>query len=135
MLTLCLINYTPCHEDTWDCGTITPPLLISVLDGREWPISRPGCFIPGESTHWIRSWFGASVNLQAVQGKLSAPAENRTPDIQSIAHQYTDCALPAHRREGGKTYLLTNGAEPPPAFYGTRRFKTVFTRALHWSLS
>jgi hypothetical protein len=23
----------------------------------------------------------------------------------------------------------------PPAFYGTRRFNTVFTRALHWSLS
>jgi hypothetical protein len=22
----------------------------------------------------------------------------------------------------------------PPAFYGTRRFNTVFTRALHWSL-
>jgi hypothetical protein len=22
-----------------------------------------------------------------------------------------------------------------PAFYGTRRFITVFTRALHWSLS
>jgi hypothetical protein len=47
------------------------------------------------------------------------------------------------------TYLLTelspsSGAvncaalqEPPspPAFYGTRRFNTVFTRALHWSLS
>jgi hypothetical protein len=43
--------------------------------------------------------------------------------------------------------ILTHGAEPfleepivqPlknfPAFYGTRRFKTVFTRALHWSLS
>jgi hypothetical protein len=45
------------------------------------------------------------------------------------------------------TYLLTElslswGAvncaasqELPPAFYGTRRFNTVFTRALHWSLS
>jgi hypothetical protein len=46
------------------------------------------------------------------------------------------------------TYLLTHGAEPflrsrqlcspsrnPPAFYGTRRFITLFTRALYWSLS
>jgi hypothetical protein len=44
------------------------------------------------------------------------------------------------------TYLLIELAlleEPPivqplknfPAFYGTRRFNTVFTRALHWSLS
>jgi hypothetical protein len=46
-------------------------------------------------------------------------------------------------------YLLTSSRswalleEPPivqplknfPAFYGTRRFNTVFTRALHWSLS
>jgi hypothetical protein len=31
--------------------------------------------------------------------------------------------------------LLTHGAEPFSAFYGTRRFITVFTRALHWSLS
>jgi hypothetical protein len=42
------------------------------------------------------------------------------------------------------TYLLTYAAEPLlrsgqlcsfPAFYGTRRFNTVFTRALHWSIS
>jgi hypothetical protein len=45
------------------------------------------------------------------------------------------------------TYLLTHGAEPflrslqlyaiqeLPEFYGTRRFNTVFTRVLHWSLS
>jgi hypothetical protein len=46
------------------------------------------------------------------------------------------------------THSLTHGAEPffeklPivqllknfPAFYGTRRFITVFIRALHWSLS
>jgi hypothetical protein len=44
------------------------------------------------------------------------------------------------------TYLLTElspslGArivqplKNPPAFYGTRRFNTVFTRALQWSLS
>jgi hypothetical protein len=44
------------------------------------------------------------------------------------------------------TYLFTelspswgavNCAAPqePPAFYGTRRFNTVFTRVLHWSLS
>jgi hypothetical protein len=49
----------------------------------------------------------------------------------------------------GHTYLLTylrgwaHLEEPPivqplknfPAFYGTRRFNTAFTRALHWSLS
>jgi hypothetical protein len=40
------------------------------------------------------------------------------------------------------TYCHTHGVEPIvqrlsnfPAFYGTRRFITVFTRALHWSLS
>jgi hypothetical protein len=38
------------------------------------------------------------------------------------------------------TYLLKElSIVPPlknfPALYGTRRFNTVFTRALHWSLS
>jgi hypothetical protein len=41
------------------------------------------------------------------------------------------------------TNSLTHGAEPPivqlhknfTAFYGIRRFITVFTRAIHWSLS
>jgi hypothetical protein len=35
----------------------------------------------------------------------------------------------------GMEILLTYGAEPFPAFYGTQRFITMFTRTLYWSLS
>jgi hypothetical protein len=67
------------------------------------------------------------------------------PCRQNACGKYSDrCALKGYLL----TYLLTYGAEPfsrrcqlcspsrtPPAFYGTRRFNTVFTKALHWSLS
>jgi hypothetical protein len=33
-LSLCSINYAPCHEDIWGIGGIGPPLLTSALS--EW---------------------------------------------------------------------------------------------------
>jgi hypothetical protein len=50
-------------------------------------------------------------------------------------HVYTQADTP----EAGSSHSLTHGVQQLlknfPAFYGTRRFITVFTRALHWSLS
>jgi hypothetical protein len=34
-LSLCLINYTLCHEDIWRSGGIAPLQLTSALDGGE----------------------------------------------------------------------------------------------------
>jgi hypothetical protein len=70
---------------------------------------------------------------------------NRTPPVQSLARRCTDrdILIPA---SFNKLIYLRSWALPEklpivqplrnfPAFYGTRRFITVFTRALHWSLS
>jgi hypothetical protein len=72
---------------------------------------------------------------------------NRTSKIQCILWAYT---IFKPRRMGKQVYVLLASLRswallenPPivellknfPAFYGTRRFITVFTRALHWSLS
>jgi hypothetical protein len=46
---------------TWGSGGIAQTFLTSALDGREWSVSRPGCFTPGESslgTHWIGGYLG-----------------------------------------------------------------------------
>jgi hypothetical protein len=74
-------------------------------------------------------------------------------NIQETYFEFKEC--PWSAGGGNKEYMsvtqlpsLPHGAEPyfakPPTvqllknfpeFYGTRRFITVFTRALHWSLS
>jgi hypothetical protein len=34
-VTLCLINYALCHENTWGSGGIAPPFVTSALDGGQ----------------------------------------------------------------------------------------------------
>jgi hypothetical protein len=46
-LSPCLINQALCHKDIWS-GAITPPFLISSLDGGEWSASRPRHLRPGK---------------------------------------------------------------------------------------
>jgi hypothetical protein len=63
-VSLCLINYALCSEHIRESGDIALPFLTSVLDGGEWPTSRPGrCTLweraPG--SHWIGGWVGARV--------------------------------------------------------------------------
>jgi hypothetical protein len=61
-------------------GGITPPFLISALDGGEWRASCPGRLIPGEGGHvtnWIGGWAGSSVGLEAMK-KIS------TTDVKLI---------------------------------------------------
>jgi hypothetical protein len=69
-LSLCLINYTPRHEDVWGSGGIAPPFLTSELDGGEWPASCPSRFTPGErvpGTHWTGGWVSPRAGLDAVE--------------------------------------------------------------------
>jgi hypothetical protein len=47
MLSLCLINQAPRHEDAWESKGIAPPFLTPALDGSEWSTSRFGPFTPG----------------------------------------------------------------------------------------
>jgi hypothetical protein len=35
---MCLITYTPSHEDVWGKGAIAPPFLPSALDGGKWSL-------------------------------------------------------------------------------------------------
>jgi hypothetical protein len=68
--------------------------LTSALDGGEWSTSRPGRFTPKErapGTHWIGGWMGPRTVLDAVvKKKIPAPAGNRTPIVQPVAHHYTN---------------------------------------------
>jgi hypothetical protein len=79
---------------TWGSGCIALPFLTSALDGGELSASRPGRFTFGErasGTNWIGGWVGLRAGPDAVsREKFLAPAENRTPAVQSVAHRYTD---------------------------------------------
>lgn len=47
-----------------------PFLLISAVDGAEWPDSRPGRFTTGErapSNHWISGLVGSKIDLDVVE--------------------------------------------------------------------
>jgi hypothetical protein len=61
-----LVNEALRHEDV----SITPPFLISALDGGDWPdshhcSSNPGGGAPG--THWIGGWVGPITSLDAAE--------------------------------------------------------------------
>jgi hypothetical protein len=69
---------------------------------------------------------------------------NQTPEVPKISVG-SDAALFQALIVFGHTYLrswalleeppIVQPLKNPPAFYGTRSFNTVFTRALQWSLS
>jgi hypothetical protein len=82
---------------------ISPKFLTSALDGKEWSVSRPGHFIPGERApcaHWMGGRTGPRAGLDAVElrDKFLASAGNRSPTIQPVAHRYTNWAIPAPRK-------------------------------------
>jgi hypothetical protein len=46
------------------------------------------------NTHWIGGWVGFRAGLEAVeQKKVSCPAGNLTPSVQTAARHYTDGAM------------------------------------------
>jgi hypothetical protein len=63
-------NWAPRHEDVlgeWRYSSTHS--LTLVLDGSEWPASRPGRFTPRErapGTRWIGGWMGPRAILNAV---------------------------------------------------------------------
>jgi hypothetical protein len=60
--------------------------LTSVLTGREWSASRPGCFTPGErapGTHWIGDGVDLRAGLDDVEKRILDTTETRAPTPQS----------------------------------------------------
>jgi hypothetical protein len=76
--------------------------LTSVLDGGEWPASRPGRFTLRGKTpgiHWIGGWVGPSAGLDTLsKRKIPSPRRDSyqdNPTVQTVVSRYTDCAIPA----------------------------------------
>jgi hypothetical protein len=96
-------NWAPHHEGVlgeWKYSSAHS--LTSALDGGEWSASRPCRFTPSEralGTHWIGSWVGPRVVLDAVvKRKIPSPCREsnlRTPIVQPVAQRYTDWAITA----------------------------------------
>jgi hypothetical protein len=72
-------------------GGLAPPFLTLALDGCEWSVSRPGCFIPREiaaGTHWVGGWVGPRTGMNAVEKReYLDPTGNRTPAIKTVTYR------------------------------------------------
>jgi hypothetical protein len=112
-------------------------------------------FLPPEKLHPIPfQWEAGSASepvLTTWRGEESYlyRVSNSNPSIvHPVASRVTDCCSGSHGHSN--TYVHTYSLTEPspledspivqplknfPAFYGTRTFNTVFTRALDWSLS
>jgi hypothetical protein len=91
----------------------------------------------------VRGWYNRPVSGLRNKWTQSHPTPNKLKKIDAVSFQLY------HTASDSILYLLTYSRswallEKSPivqplknflAFYGTRRFNTVFTRALHWSLS
>jgi hypothetical protein len=69
-VSLCLINYAPCHEDIWRRVSIVPLFLTLAVNEDEWSASRPGHFTPGErapGTHSIGGKVRPRASLDIVE--------------------------------------------------------------------
>jgi hypothetical protein len=68
----------------WVSGGIPQALFTSALDGREWLASRPGCFIPGETTprtQRVGCCPGPRAGLDAVvKREIPSPCRDSNPD-------------------------------------------------------
>jgi hypothetical protein len=49
-MSLCLINYSLCHEDIWGGGGIAPTFLTSALDGGEDQLHAPAALSPEQKS-------------------------------------------------------------------------------------
>jgi hypothetical protein len=59
-----------CHDDLWRNGGIAPPYLTSVLDWREWSVSRSSRFNLGKRVpgiHWIGGWVEPRAGLDDME--------------------------------------------------------------------
>jgi hypothetical protein len=74
---------------TWGNGGIAPPFLTSALDEGEWSASRLGSLLPRKEPPVP---IGGPQSRSGDVEKIVAPAGNRTPAVQPIAHWYTDWA-------------------------------------------
>jgi hypothetical protein len=87
-----VLNQAPRHEDVLGSGGIATRILDSTLNTGEWSASRPGSFIPKESTpgtYWIGGWVGTRAGLDAVvKREIPSPhreSKSRTLIIQPVA--------------------------------------------------
>jgi hypothetical protein len=72
-LSLCLINYTPYHENVWGSGRIVLSFLISALGTGGWSASRPDRFIPRERAptgHCTGDCVGPRTGMDVMEKKL-----------------------------------------------------------------
>jgi hypothetical protein len=81
-------------------GNSSYSFLTSALDGGEWWASRPGRALPPERgppvlpIGWEAGWVPEPVWIQGLNERSFAPAEDRTPVVQSLVRHYTDWATP-----------------------------------------
>jgi hypothetical protein len=62
-MSLCLVNYSPRHEDIWGSGYIFPPFLTAALDEGDWLATRPSRFTPEEiPLYALDRWLGGPQN-------------------------------------------------------------------------
>jgi hypothetical protein len=76
-----------------------PVFLTSALVGREWSVSCPGRFTPGErtpGTHWIGGWVSSRASLYDVEKRKYLPyrdSNSKPSVVKPAASRYTDCAI------------------------------------------
>jgi hypothetical protein len=84
-LSLCLTKYhsmkTYGGVDVW-----VRAFLTSAQDGSEWSASRPGRFTPRYPLNRMLCGPQSRLDALARKNKILAPARNRTPVVQPVAH-------------------------------------------------
>jgi hypothetical protein len=79
-LSLCLIDYSPRHEDVWGRGSLDPPLVNSALNGS-------GQLHASASLPPV----GPRTDLDPVKKKKLSPLP--VMGSRALARRYTDCAM------------------------------------------
>jgi hypothetical protein len=81
-LSLCLINYAPCHEHVRGNKGIHPPFLTSALNGGEWSARHPFHFTPSYQ-------MGPRARLDTMEKEKIFPVGNQTLVVETAARHYT----------------------------------------------
>ena len=93
----------------------------------------PAALPPGKTRCPLYRRLGRPQGRSREVRKISPPPGFDPRTVQPVASRYTDCAIPAHVLP--EKLIVFQLVKKFPAFYGTRRFCTVFTTAHHLSLS